>query len=274
MGKFDGILICTDLDGTLYKNDKTISRENKSAIEYFKREGGLFTFITGRLPYYSTFAYNAVQPNAPYGCVNGGGVYDGEAQEYIWTRELPHSALELVEYIEDSYSDVGIQLCCFDKTYFAKDNDTTVRFREITGLPHITCDYRSFNNPLAKIIFCTSDSDKLADIGRLLREHDRASDFDFIRSERTLFEILPKGISKGIAIEKLSEHLKIDISRIIAIGDYDNDVAMLRTAGCGVAVANASRSALDAADYVTVSNEEHGVARVIFDLEEGKLGIL
>ena len=44
MGKFDGILICTDLDGTLYKNDKTISEENKEAIEYFKREGGYFTF--------------------------------------------------------------------------------------------------------------------------------------------------------------------------------------------------------------------------------------
>ena len=51
MGKFDGILICTDLDGTLYKNDKTISEKNKAAIEYFKREGGSFTFVTGRLPY-------------------------------------------------------------------------------------------------------------------------------------------------------------------------------------------------------------------------------
>ena len=40
MGKFDGILICIDLDGTLYRNDKTISRENLEAIEYFKRGGG------------------------------------------------------------------------------------------------------------------------------------------------------------------------------------------------------------------------------------------
>ena len=40
MGIFDGILICTDLDGTLYRNDKSISEENKEAIEFFKREGG------------------------------------------------------------------------------------------------------------------------------------------------------------------------------------------------------------------------------------------
>ena len=43
MGIFDGILICTDLDGTLYCDDKTISRENREAIDYFKREGGRFT---------------------------------------------------------------------------------------------------------------------------------------------------------------------------------------------------------------------------------------
>ena len=61
--------------------------------------------------------------------------------------------------------------------------------------------------------------------------------------------------------------MKIDISRTIAIGDYDNDVAMLRAAGCGIAVANASQSALEAVDRVTVSNEEDAIARVIQDLD-------
>ena len=50
MGKFDGVLICTDLDGTLLRNDKSISADNKAAIDYFKAEGGRFTFVTGRTP--------------------------------------------------------------------------------------------------------------------------------------------------------------------------------------------------------------------------------
>ena len=49
MGKFDGILLCTDLDDTLLTTDKRISDENKQAIEYFMSEGGLFTFATGRV---------------------------------------------------------------------------------------------------------------------------------------------------------------------------------------------------------------------------------
>ena len=50
MGKFDGILLCTDLDDTLLTTDKRVSDENSKAIEYFKSEGGLFTFATGRVP--------------------------------------------------------------------------------------------------------------------------------------------------------------------------------------------------------------------------------
>ena len=51
MKRFEGILICTDLDGTLLKNDGSISLENREAIEYFKQEGGYFTFVTGRMPF-------------------------------------------------------------------------------------------------------------------------------------------------------------------------------------------------------------------------------
>ena len=85
-----------------------------------------------------------------------------------------------------------------------------------------------------------------------------------------MFEVLPKGINKGVALKKLAEYLNIDVSRTVAIGDYDNDVAMLRAAGCGIAVANASKAAIEAADVVTVSNEEDAIARVISDLELGK----
>lgn len=271
MGKFDGILICTDLDGTLYKNDKTISKENKAAIEHFKREGGYFSFVTGRLPYYSQNAYEAASPNVPFGCINGGGLYDGEAQRYIWKTELSKEALELVAHIDGLFSDVGIQLCGFYKTYFAKENGTTVRFRATTGLPNITCDYHGFTEPIAKIMFCTDIEEEMQAIEKALRAHSLANKFDFVRSDRTLFEILPKGVNKGVSIVKLSEYLKLDISKIIAVGDYNNDVDMLRAAGCGIAVANASPLALAAADAVTVSNEEHAIARIIYDLEGGKL---
>ena len=270
MGRFDGILICTDLDGTLYKKDKTISEKNREAIEYFKREGGSFTFITGRMPYYSRDAYEKVKPNVAFGCINGGGLYDGEANKYTWAMELPHKALELVGMIDEKFPGVAIQICGPDQTYFAKNNDSTERFRRATGVPNIACDYRDFNKPIGKIIFSTLIEEELLEAAEALRSHELASEFDFIRSERSLFEILPKGVNKGLALGKLAEQLGIDMKRTVAIGDYDNDAAMLRAAGVGIAVANASRAALEAADAVTVSNEEDAIAKIIYDIEDGK----
>ena len=63
MGIFEGVLICTDLDGTLLRNDKSISRENLDAIEYFKAQGGLFTIVTGRMPFYVKFHKQKQHPD-------------------------------------------------------------------------------------------------------------------------------------------------------------------------------------------------------------------
>lgn len=101
--------------------------------------------------------------------------------------------------------------------------------------------------------------------------HPLAVGFDFIRSEKTLFEILPKGIGKGTTIKNLTRYLNIDINKTIAIGDYNNDISMFDTAKIGIAVSNACKEALAAADYITVSNEENAVAKVICDLQEGKI---
>ena len=74
-----------------------------------------------------------------------------------------------------------------------------------------------------------------------------------------------------MAIKKLAEHLNIDISRTVAVGDYNNDVAMLEIAGVGVAVENACAEAKSAADYITVSNNENAIAEIIRDIERGNI---
>ena len=273
MGKFDGILICTDLDGTLYRNDKTISSENKEAIEYFKGEGGSFTFITGRMPYYVRDAYRAVGPNVPFGCCNGGGIYDGEGERYVWKHAIDPEVIEMVEAVDRAFPGVGIQVCGFDRTYFAKENDVMARFRAATGLPNFVCHYREVAAPFSKIIFGTDSEEEMLAIEGLLRAHRLGAGFDFVRSERALFEILPKGIDQGTALSKLVSHLGLDIRRTVAVGDFNNDIGMFRTAAVGIAVANACAEAREAADFLTVSNEEHAIARVIDGVFRGEYGI-
>lgn len=273
MGKFDGILLCTDLDGTLLRNDKTISAENIEAIEYFKQEGGFFTFVTGRMPFFISDTYHTVKPNVPIGCINGGGLFDYPKQEYIWTCTIPHTVLELVEHVDRCFPHMGIQINTFYHTYFCKENLAMEYFRKITNLPNLTCHYKEVTEPIAKIVFGTLEEMEILQLQEALLSHPLADRFDFIRSEKSLFEILPKGIGKGTAIQKLVQHLKLDSRKTIAIGDYNNDISMFHAAGVGVAVSNACKEALSAADYITVSNEEHAIAKLIYDLHDGKITI-
>ena len=274
MGKFDGILICTDLDGTLFKNDKTVSTENRNAIEYFKSEGGYFTFVTGRMPFFVSDAIDAVKPNIPFGCINGGGLYDCEKDKYVWTLGLSGEVVELIKCIDDKFPNVGIQVNTFYKTYFCKENQTMQNFRRVTGAENLTSHYTNIKEPISKILFGSESNEEIKEVEITLKSHRLSDNFDFIRSEKTLFEILPKGSGKGTAIKQLCKYLDIDANKTIAIGDYNNDISMFNEAKIGIAVSNACKDALEAADYITVSNEENAIERVIYELESGKYKLI
>lgn len=271
--KFEGMLFCTDLDGTLYTDEKTVSSKNLDAIEYFKSEGGLFTFITGRVPKTAGEICRLIRPNAPYGCLNGGGIYDPWKEEYLWNAFLPAEAMQLVKAVDEQLPEIGIQLNTEKEIYFNKDNAALVWFRAVTGVPNIACHYEAVKDPVLKVVFAHEDETQVEAIEPLLKRHPQSERVDFIRSERTLYEILPKGVSKGNVLCKMAELLGIDVRKTIAAGDYNNDVSMLRMAGAGFAVANAIDAAKAAADYVTVSNNEDAIAVIIEGLDGGKFAL-
>ena len=98
------------------------------------RSGGFFffAFITGRSPHYSQDAYRAAQPNVPFGCMNGGAVYDGERHAYIWMREMPADVMEIVADMERQLPTVGIQIAGFGN----------VKADETVSLTRFCCDLR------------------------------------------------------------------------------------------------------------------------------------
>jgi Cof subfamily protein (haloacid dehalogenase superfamily) len=267
MKKFDKFLICTDLDGTLLCRDKTVSRENLEAIEYFKQNGGIFTFVTGRMPYMSRQFYDAVKPNSPIGCINGAGVYDFERGQYLYRRELERESLELVEHVHQHMTDMGIHVNTFFAGYFCQDNDGTEYYRKRSGAEHLVCRLEDIDEPIAKVLFMDTCEENFCTLDAVLRSHPLYDRFDYVRSDRILFELIPKGIGKGDALLRLADAHGIPQENTVAIGDYNNDIDMIKKAGLGVAVENATPDVLEVADLVTVSNENHAIARVIEYLE-------
>ena len=267
MKKFEGILICTDLDGTLLREDKSISKRNVEAIEYFKSEGGFFSLITGRVPQTTLGICEQVRPNAPIGCMNGGGIYDWSAGEYVWAQTVPDDICEIVRDVLREVPSAAAQINTFGPLYFQGDNSATVRFRKLTGVPNLQMNCDDVPEPITKIFFADDDEKAIERIVQILAKHPKHDLFSYIRSEPDKYEVLPKGVSKGTALLKIAEI--IGATKTVAVGDYNNDIPMFQTADIAIAVENAVDDAKAEADYVTVRNDDDAIARIIEDIEKG-----
>lgn len=266
MGIFDGIMLCTDLDETLLGSDKKVSEEDKTAIEYFKENGGLFTFITGRTPLGIPHIIEMAPPNTYIGCLNGGAIYDPISETNVMEIELDRKHVGLLEFVNSNFPSAGLEVFAHDKVWFCKANELVNRHRRIELLPDNQCDYRKVPGKLAKVLII-DEPQVIDEIVKALPLQPDADKFDFIRSTKNYYEILPKGASKGNLLVKIAEMNGISVSRTYAAGDNENDISLICAAGTGYAVANAIDSAKNAADRLTVSHNESPISHIIRDIE-------
>jgi len=273
MGKFDGILLMTDLDGTLLRDDKSISEENIRAIEYFESEGGYFSFATGRPPIAMNPVLEQFCPKIPYGCMNGTGVYDPKSEEFIKSTLISRDVFSLVEYVSKEFPCAGFELVTFETSYLYRSNEITEELRRFERLPDNYVDSFDIPGRLCKILIGIA-SEKMPKLIAAMEAHPDHDRYTMMCTTKEYYEIMPKGCHKGKSIEALAEILKLDPAKTIAVGDNTNDAPMLRTAGLGIAVANATVDAKAAADVVlSVSNEEHAIANIIAQLDSGTLSV-
>ena len=142
-----------------------------------------------------------------------------------------------------------------------------IRFRDINSLPDLQKDCDDVTEPITKVFFADDDEKAIEKVMEVLARHPKTELFSYIRSEIDKYEVLPKGISKGTALLRIAEI--IGATKTVAVGDYNNDIPMIEAAQIGVAVGNAIEDAKAAADFITVSNEEDAIARIIEDIEKG-----
>lgn len=268
MGKFDGLLLCTDLDDTLLTDDKRISDENRAAIEYFMAEGGLFTYATGRVPQGLAPILRQLIPNAPILCSNGAGIYDCQQDKILWSLTLDDRAVEVLEFVDKHFPFSGIEVVGTEHLYFCRINEVVLRHRVHEELPLFACGYRCVPRPWTKVLFMQEEQ-LLPQVREGLAQTEFPKRYEFVQSSPEYYELLPKGAQKGTALPVLAKLLGIPMERTVAVGDNQNDLTLVRNAGIGVAVANAAENVKAAADFVTVDNNASAIAAVIAGLDIG-----
>ncbi len=271
MGKFDGILICSDLDDTLISKKKIISNANIEAIKYFMSEGGSFAFATGRVPLGIKPVLEYITPNVPVVCYNGGGIFDCKNNEIVWEEKLDMLAIEAVDFAINNFPEIGVEVCGSRDVYFCKMNDILMRQKVYEKFPDNYINHHDIKERWNKVLF-TIEEDQIEGLRSVMTNSSYCESFEFIRSSRRYFEMLPKNVNKGSAMLRLAKLLGINSGKTIGIGDNENDIGLVKCAGIGIAVANASEVVKDAADIVTVDCDSDALKCLISDIDCGIIG--
>lgn len=258
-------LIAVDMDGTLLNENKEISNRCLKAIFELKDKGKHIVIATGR-PLNGVMRYveklNLFDINDYVVAFNGALVQSTSTKEIIYNKPL-----SLEEY-KDLYAvsqqlEVNVHALTYDSVLTPKNNPYTIIESDINQIPIIegSIDEIDPSTIIVKVMFI-DDPEKL-DVAIPKLPTWVKEKYAIVRSTPYFLEFLDKSVNKGAGVSAIAQQLGIDREEIICVGDAGNDLDMIRYAGLGVAMGNAMDEVKSAADYITHSNEEDGVAFVI-----------
>jgi Cof subfamily protein (haloacid dehalogenase superfamily) len=262
-------LIALDLDGTILRDDLTISPRVSHALERVMAQGIDVTLASGRgYPAMARWAQE-LHISVPVISYQGAVITDPLRHECLYQRTFSLNLVaELAEFARQA--DLSLTIYAQNHIYVERKRHPDAFYNKWFGLPFHTVSDLSKALPAEPTKFMLIGSEEELDAIGPEVERRFGERLQIVRSHRLFLEGLPLGVSKGSALAWLAEWLHISREETLAIGDEDNDVSMITWAGLGVAMGNASAEAKAAADYVAPSVEDDGVAEVLerFCLEE------
>lgn len=259
-------LIAIDMDGTLLKKDKTVSERTKNTIKAAKEKGVQVVIATGR-PIDGVTRYleelDMYDENDYVLTYNGGLVLKTKSREVISKIALTGADLH---YLHSLSKELGVNIHAFSEVHgliTPKNSKYTEVEANINGINININDYSEIEDEHSIIKVMMIDEPEILQnaIDNLPQEvYDK---YTVVRSTPYFLEFLNKAVNKGTGVELLAQHLGIKQEEVMTFGDAGNDLDMIIYAGMGVAMANAFDEVKEAANYITDSNENDGVAKAI-----------
>lgn len=259
-------IISLDIDGTLTNSEKVITEKTRQHLIEFQENGGKVILASGR-PVHGILPHAETLKLKEYGgyilAFNGGCVIDCKTGDILFQQTFPRELLpEICEIIKDY--PVGIN------TYEGSDiivGNNINRYTELEaringmGIKYVE-DFVGYVRFDINKCLLQGEPEDILKLEKILSEKYRGR-LGVFKSEAFFLEIVPEGIDKALSIDRLLKMVGIRTEECIACGDGFNDISMIRYAGLGVAMSNAKEPVKQAADYITLSNDEDGIAHLL-----------
>lgn len=258
--------IALDLDGTLTNHDKVVTPRTRQALLQAESKGAIIILASGRPTYGIVPVAECLELEKRGGYIlsyNGGNIVNAKTAEKLFSQFLPDAVIPILyKYAKEKnhallgYAGNEIITEMPDDQYVKEESRINkMNIRKVDNLldalePHPT-----------KLLMTGDPTDMIKaeeELVEILGEK-----MDIFRSAPFFLELVPKGIDKAQSLLRLLSKINLTPADLMAFGDGYNDLSMLKLAGVGVAMANAAPEVRADADYVTLSNEEDGVAEAL-----------
>lgn len=254
------LLIATDLDGTLLRDDRSVSPRTAAVLARLTAQGTAVVLVTGRPVRWLAQVYDQLHAPLPAICANGAVVYDPVHDEVLRAAPLDTELLtEVARRLRAEIPDVKLAVEIQDGRRLHHDHDWPRRWdAEDTGVRAVTVQELT-SAPAVKLLARAAEQDSDVFVEVVTRSLGGLAEATH-SSYSGLVEISAAGVTKAAGLAWLCERQGIEAAQVLAFGDMPNDVPMLAWAGRAVAVGNAHPAVRAIVDDVTLSNQEDGVA--------------
>ena len=261
-------LLAADMDFTLLAPGKDIPEGNKEAIRALKDSSVAFTIATGRSSFLVGKFAEDLGIDVPIMTSNGGSLFDAATRKQFDSMDFEDARIrELLRFLmmrsadATLYSDEGIFFTP-SSTRRAFVNSYNQGLEPAKQSPMIDIDMDFLENEklpnFNKILLISADEE-------LVKTLSSDKDLEVISSAPNLFDVMKKGATKGNALLSLADYLGIPHDYTFAIGDSDNDISMIESAGYGIAMGNATEGVKAAASYITANYDSLGFAKAVYE---------
>ena len=269
-------LVAMDVDGTLTNSDGKIPEENKKVIKHLNEKGVRFVISTGRNDVeIARLAYELGIEPLIIGC-NGATVRNLSTHETYVYKYMSTTALENLFSV--AYENkISMRLTSLDYLYLTfpefdffdskreRRPSTYERTMIAENVYNVIDNYEQFSAYNDKIIKAVviNNHEKVLLFQEMAKKIPGLTGF---RSSLTCLDVINEHASKGTALKTLAEKLKIAQNEVIAIGDGENDIPMLEYAGMAISMENGEEAVKDAADFITKTHDEAGLAHAMREI--------
>lgn len=261
-------LIASDMDDTLLSSDIKISEKNSEAIHEAMGRGIVFVIATGRM-YVSVLPFaGKLGLDVPLITYNGALVKGSKSGKVYYEQPLKlETALELLHYCKEK--DYYVQSYVGDELLVKEATVYSAAYTKISGVPAKPVGEQLYHPERAPYkLLAMAQPERFMSVWQDLQEKFKGK-VTVTSSRDNFLELMEPGVNKWNAVKAIAASYGIRPDEIMCIGDSNNDLCMIENAGYGVAVANAKPAVRAAARIVTASNDEDGVAKVIYDVVLG-----